>query len=920
MKKHLLLLMAMVWLAVSGVSAQMFTTSPSPLQQSSKNVKIYFDPSQCDVAGLKTATEIYAHIGVTLTSDPNAWTHVVGAWADKQAKKKFTKLSSGLWELNIGDINTYFSLPAGTEIAKIAIIALNATGTVQTKDCFLDVYPPGFYISLTHSPENLVINKATTFTFTLSSTENARLTLKVDGQEIASASNTTTLSKSYSFSSQGSFSKVTAVADNGTETKTQEVTVAYPTASRPENYPGGTPKMGAVKQADGSVIFCLAAPLKQSVIIVGAWDDYQTLDKNVMKYHDYNGYRYFWTKVTGLENNKYYPYYYLVDGTIKVADPCAKLMLDCYSDKWIPAGVWTEEMPKYPYDRFDDTMLAVYRGDIDDYNWDSATKNFKVPDKKSMVVYELLLRDFTGDGSDQDGKRYGTFSSALPKVSYLKDLGVNAVEILPVMEFNGNSSWGYNTNGYMALDKVYGSPKDMRDFVAACHRNGIAVILDIVFNQADGLMPWYQMYPAGSNPFFNQTAPHAYSVLNDFNQGYPLVQEYWHQVIRYWMEAYKVDGFRFDLVKGLGDNNSYASPSDANTNKYNQSRVNRMKVLHDLIVSIKSDGIHVNELLGELSEENANTANGEIGWNNINNGSAQYAMGFAQNNQDTKGFYGPNWGRTFGGALSYAESHDEPRVAWKVKEYGASAVKYTTNPKNATVRRLGSVAAQMLLSPGAQMIWEFGEVAADYKHGSDLEKLRAIPPMWDYFNNSARAGLYENYRQLCNLRLKNPEMFNGTATYTINGFTNSVSAPRWIRLNYGDKEIIGVFNTAISGSDVTVSVPVQKLSDSNHQLITAGYQTNPTLSGNGGNISVKVPANSFAVFATKSVAGVEDVISDIAGNGVMVYGAEGRIVIEGEYNNAEVYNIQGRLMGSTEVAPGIYIVRVDGNTYKVSVR
>ncbi len=921
MKKQLLLLVACVCMAVLGVNAQMFTTSPSPLQQSSQNVKIYFDPSQCDVAGLKTATEIYAHIGVTLESAPSTWTNVVGSWADKMEKKKFTKLADGRWELNIGTIDSYFGLPAGTKVAKIAIIALNGTGSVQTSDQFIDVFPEGFYMEFSHSPSNLVINSATTFKFTITTTQAANLSIKVDGNEVATVSNNTVLTASYTFSTLGKFSEVVATATKGSDVKTQKVTVAYPSPSGQANYPGGRPVMGAVKQSDGSVIFCLAAPQKQSVILVGSWDDYQTLNKNVMSYQDYNGYRYFWTKVTGLKDNEYYPYYYLVDGTIKVADPCAKLMLDNYSDKWMPAGVWTTtDMPAYPYDKFEDTMLAVYRGDIDNYNWDSATLNFKTPDKKSMVVYELLLRDFSGDGSDQGGKRFGTFSSAKAKIPYLKSLGINAVEVLPVMEFNGNSSWGYNTNGYMALDKVYGSPKDMRDFVAECHRNGIAVILDIVFNQADGLMPWYQMYPVGSNPFFNKTAPHAYSVLNDFNQGYPLVQEYWHQVLRYWMEAYKVDGYRFDLVKGLGDNSSYANAGDAATNAYNANRVARMKDLHDVIVSVKADGIHINELLGTAQEENSNAANGEMGWNNVNNGACQYAMGFADQNGDTKGFYGPNWSRTFGGALSYAESHDEPRVAWKVKEYGATALKYSSaNPKTTTVRRLGAVAAQMLLSPGAQMIWEFEEVGADYKMGSDLEKLRAIAPMWDYLDVPVRAGLHDNYKALCHLRLDNPEMFNGQATYTPSGFTNSLTTPRWIRLNFGTKEILGVFNPAVSGSAMTINVPVQQLSATNYQVITAGYSTNPTLTGSG-TVSVSIEPNSFAVFATTNVAGVDEVFTDAVASKAHVYGATGEIVIVGEYNNVEVYDIQGRMMSSLEVPAGLYIVRVDGETYKVAVK
>ena len=145
------------------------------------------------------------------------------------------------------------------------------------------------------------------------------------------------------------------------------------------------------------------------------------------------------------------------------------------------------------------------------------------------------------------------------------------------MEFNGNISWGYNPNFYFAPDKAYGTPDDYKEFIDVCHQNGMAVILDMVFNQSDGLHPWYQMYPVGSNPFYNMNAPHAYSVLNDWNQGFPMVQEQWVDVLRYWMEEYKFDGFRFDLVKGLGDNDSYANSGDSGTNAYNASRVARMR-------------------------------------------------------------------------------------------------------------------------------------------------------------------------------------------------------------------------------------------------------------------------------------------------------------------------------------------------------
>lgn len=474
----------------------------------------------------------------------------------------------------------------------------------------------------------------------------------------------------------------------------------------------------------------------------------------------------------------------------------------------------------------------------------------------------------------------------------------------------------------MALDKVYGSPNDLKEFVDWCHRLGMAVVLDIVFNQSDGNHPWYQMYPISSNPFYNATAPHAHSVLNDFKQDNAVLQQHWDDVLRFWMETYKVDGYRFDLVKGLGDNASYG-----NTDAYNQSRVNRMKHLNEVITSVNPNGIHINELLGTAQEDNANFSNGrQMGWNNVNYGSGQYAMGWAEKCDDTKGFYSSTWGKTVGGTVDYAESHDEPRVANKVKKNGHASVKYTSTPKKQSVQRLGSLAAQMLLSPGAKMIWQFGEIAADDDQGTELEKLRAIAPKWDQFSNEFRNGLYENYKALCWLRRDNADMFDGTATFSTGGFTASLTSPRYIRILKGNREIIGVFNPNVTGSNVTVSVPVQHLSASNSQLITSAYGFTPQLNVNGTTATVAVPAHSFAVFATSNVSDIEEIGSDIVTGSVNVSGGNGAISINGEYQHADVYDLQGRAVAvsngesTIETPAGIYIVNVDGETFKVAVR
>ena len=135
----------------------------------------------------------------------------------------------------------------------------------------------------------------------------------------------------------------------------------------------------------------------------------------------------------------------------------------------------------------------------------------------------------------------------------------------------------------------------------------------------------------------------------------------------------------------------------------------------------------------------------------------------------------------------------------------------------------------------------------------------------------------------------------------------------------GDKEIIAFINPGSSTATVTVSAT--RLTTANSNLLSASRNFTPTLNGTGTSVSVSVPANSFCVYATKAVAGVDDVITDEIGNtACKVYGGTGEIIIEGEYDNVAVYNMSGMMMPSLNVASGLYIVNVDGQVTKVLVK
>ena len=138
------------------------------------------------------------------------------------------------------------------------------------------------------------------------------------------------------------------------------------------------------------------------------------------------------------------------------------------------------------------------------YNW--TNNNFSPPEKKDLIIYELLVRDFVSTHS---------YQTLIDTLDYLVELGINAIELMPPGEFENNESWGYNPSFHMALDKYYGKTEHFKAFIDSCHGRGIAVINDIVFNQAFGQSPMVNLYwdgvnnkPAANNPWFNEVCPH----------------------------------------------------------------------------------------------------------------------------------------------------------------------------------------------------------------------------------------------------------------------------------------------------------------------------------------------------------------------------------------------------------------------------
>ncbi len=913
--KSFLMSLALLFVAAISAKAQVVTSDPSPLQTDSKNVVVYFHADQGNkgLINMPASSVIYAHTGYILPGG-SEWMGVPAQWNQNLPKCKLEYVSENLWKLNIGDIRTFYGITdPKQQVGKLAFVFRDANGQktgrgVNDADIFLNVVPDGYVLELVSDIDgNVITTPGTKAKFTASATTASTITISVNNKQIASKENTTSLSAQYTFETTGTYT-ITATATNGSATLTEEMTVLMPESSPAAQYPGGKPQMGTVRQSDGSVLFCLAAPGKSNAMLIGSWSDYEPDSNSVMSYQDVDGIRYFWTRIAGLDADKMYMYYYFVDGSRRVGDPYAKLILDPQNDKSIPADVFPG-LPAYPTDKISNVPLAIYWENINKYSWQE--KNFQRPAKDNLFIYELLFRDFTGTEGKALGD--GTVRKAIEKIPYLVELGINAVELLPIMEFNGNISWGYNPNFYFAPDKAYGTPDDYKEFIDACHRHGIAVILDIVFNQTDWQHPWYQLYDTGSNPFYNASAPHAYSVLNDWNQGYPLVQQQFKDVLTYWLKEYNVDGFRFDLVKGLGDNSSYANSGDAATNAYNASRVARMKELQETVEAVSPGAYFINENLATAKEENEMAAFGQLNWANINSAAIQFAKGEAADSGLDR-FYAPLDSRTWGSTVSYAESHDEQRLAFEQKTYGVAGIR--GNVPN-SMRRLGSMAAQMLLAPGAHMIWQFSELGNEQstKNSSGNNTDPKIVN-WALFDNPDRHGLYTCYSELIAIRRGNKDMFDQSADITINCGASFWDNGRTINITKGNRQIVLAVNPSVTKT-TTINIPLLSKKQDDYKILSKSYNTTPEFDAAAGTATLS--PNSYVVLGTQDMSAIDSPAAELSPT--EVYGENGRIVILGGNGfTAEVYSLEGIRMPSTEnLNSGVYIVRLGGRTYKVGV-
>jgi len=564
--------------------------------------------------------------------------------------------------------------------------------------------------------------------------------------------------------------KLIAEADGDTDEELFQYIVRKnsPEIARPA---GVIPGINHAPGDDTRVTLCLWAPGKSNVYVLGDFTDWQVQSDYLMNRDG----EYFWIEVAGLTAGVEYGYQYLIDESIYVADPYADKILDP-EDVYIPASVYPSLKP-YPaaalHSEWYFNRVAVFATGAEPYQWQAA--DYIKPEKGELVIYELLIRDFFGAGER-------SYQNLIDTLSYFKRLGVNAIELMPVTEFNGNEGWGYNPTFMFAPDKYYGTRDKLKEFIDRCHQEGIAVILDIVMNHQDLPNPYVMMdfdfssmKPEADNKWFNTDATHPFNVFYDMNHESPYTQTYLDTVTYYWLNEYKIDGFRFDLSKGFTQT---SNPSNVSVwSAYDASRIAVLKRMADAIWEHTPDAwiilehFAANQEEKELAEYRADEGKGMMLWGNLVHAFNQNTMGY-QEESDISWIDYNERGWSVPHLVGYMESHDEERIMYKNLTFGNSSGSYSVKDPVVALRRTEGAALLFYLTPGPRMLWQFGELGYDQSINrcedgsiSDGCRLSPKPTGWSLRDEAPRRRLFNRTADLIRLRQEYSVFTDGTAEF-----------------------------------------------------------------------------------------------------------------------------------------------------------
>jgi 1,4-alpha-glucan branching enzyme len=860
-------------LIAQGLYAQELTTNPAfPVDTSTITITVDCTKGNQGLLNYANTSDVYVHTGVITnkSTGPTNWLYVKFSQNFNQpnAALQATYLGNNKYSFTIPNIRAYYGVPPGEQILRIAILFRNGSGSLAQRnsdggDMYVQVYTLNLAVQFAlppsqpkYNPVLEPINKKVGDSITVKflSNQPATLNLYLNGALAASASASDSVARVLPITTAGN-QQLVGVADNGPGTFVSDtlnffvsgaVTIAPIPAGAKEgiNYPAG----------DTSATLVLYAPHKHKIVVVGDFNNWtQQTNYQMNETPDSN---YFWLTIGGLTPGTEYAYQYVIDDSLVLADYNTEKVLDKNVDPGIPSSTYPGLKP-FPAGA-SGTLASVLQTHQTPYNWQ--VTNFQRPDKKNLLIYELWLSDFTNAGSWQ---------GLIDTLSYLKHLGVNAVEVEPFTNFEGSNSWGYNPNFYFAPEKVYGTGTAVKQFVDACHQQGMAVIMDMVMNHSFGSSPMVQMYwngalgvPAANNPWFNPYPTHAFNVGYQFNHESTATKAFTQRVINYWLANYHVDGYRWDLAKGFTQTKTCdATGNNCNVGawgNYDASRVAIWDTIYNQMQAASPNSYCILEMFADQNEQKVEAATGMLLWGvDLNTSWNQASLGYSNAAPG-----GATWdlspiiysalGWAVPNNIVYQESHDDERMMYNNEQYGNSnGSGYSVKDTATGLKRDAMTTAFWAMAPGPKMLTEFGELGFDYSinwctngtvDASGSCRLTPKPIRWDYLKNPARLALHDVYTAMLKLRNLYPGLANPAASglvYSLNGAVKTLQ----VSTDSLSVAVIGNFDVAPNSGSITFP--------------TSGtwynYFTGEPFTTTGSSQSFNLAAGEYRVYVSKNL-------------------------------------------------------------------
>ncbi len=913
-------------------------------------ITVDINSTQSNCNGLSNPAKVYMHAGIGNKSNAFGF-NVVGNWGQDDGVGLMTNNGNGTYSITITP-QTYFNLsPIQIQTAaQMGMVFRNETGTQELKatGCKDFIFPVGkVQVRITNPAASQVL---------VTSGQNLSITAQIDFQgsttvqgsiqvflnDVSVATATCgfpNCNATITNITQGGTVRVVGTPPNSTETGQASFQIILVPTVVQEAMPNGL--LDGINYGSDATkaTLVLTAPGKDFVQVAGSFNNYTPTAVDVMKRDPSTGK--YWLEISNLTPGKIETYqYWVYDQTpvagspsiVKTADPFSTLVLSPFDDPWISDATYPN-LPTYPSGQ--EREVTVLQTGKTAYNW--TVTNFQKPKKEDLIVYEVLIRDFDANRNFQD---------LIDRISYFKNLNVNAIQLMPVMEFEGNESWGYNTSFHMALDKFYGTEEKFKEFIDVCHQNGIAVILDVALNHAFGRNPMVRMWmndpdndgwgdPSSDNPYFNQTARHSYNVGSDFNHQSALTQEYTKRVVKHWIEDFKIDGFRWDLTKGFTQN---CSGSDEGcTNSYQQDRVDVLKSYADYSWSLDADHYVIFEHLGSDNEEQqwANYRDGIMMWGKMTDEYNELTMGNSGNkNFNRMGHKSRGYSRPR--LMGYAESQDEERLMYKNIAFGNnSTASHNVRDLNTALSRMSALGAVTLTIPGPKMIWHFGDLGMDISiftcpdgsYNNDGCKLDTkAQPQWtdNWLTNANRKKIYDDWSRINALKINEP-VFEGDYTITSGSLTPRIDIYDTNIPETGLRNVVILANFDVVQQTVNTNFP---LAGAWVDLMDATNNTTYSAS------TITLQPGQFRIFGNKAATLSND---DIAfdKNILQLYPnpTSSSFSLSKEVQKVSVFDITGKqvkqfsnttiknnVFSVTDLNTGIYFVRIQENSNNIETK